>query len=158
MDSFHRYVTASTAALSGITGGVLFAFSAFVMPGLRRIPVPAAVRAMQAINLAAPRSALMVPLLGSALGSLVVGIRAVAARDASNRTLLVLGAAAGLAAFVVTATFHIPRNDALARLDPDAAGTVGAWLRYASQWTLGNHVRAALALAAAGTMLVGRRA
>jgi uncharacterized membrane protein len=156
VSSFHRFVTAPTAALCGVTGGVLFAFSAFVMPGLRRVSVPAAVRAMQAINLAAPRSALMVPLIGSALGSLVVGAQALAGRDGGNRPLLLGGAAAGLASFAVTATFHIPRNNALARLDPDAGATAAAWARYVSQWTAGNHVRSALALGAAVALLAGR--
>ncbi|MCW2621022.1 MAG: hypothetical protein JWL64_624, partial [Frankiales bacterium] len=34
---------------SGLAGGVLFAFSTFVMAGLARLPDPAAIRAMQAI-------------------------------------------------------------------------------------------------------------
>src|SRR4029079_6122464 len=37
----------TTADTSLVTGGTLFAFSTFVMPGLRQLPAPTAVAAMQ---------------------------------------------------------------------------------------------------------------
>lgn len=65
--------TALTGAAAGVLGGSMFTFSAFVMPALRRQPHPEGIAAMQAINEMAPRSLLMLPMLGSALGSVVVG-------------------------------------------------------------------------------------
>lgn len=43
---------------------------------------------------------------------------------------------------IVTAGFHVPRNNALAEIDAGVPDAVGAWRRYASEWTRGNHVRA----------------
>jgi uncharacterized membrane protein len=52
-------ITTTIAALGAATfGGVLFAFSTFVMPGLDASPPAAAVSTMQQINRAAPRSLL----------------------------------------------------------------------------------------------------
>ena len=50
-----------------VAGGALFAFSSFVMPALRSVDAHTAITSMQAINVEAPRSALMLPLVGSAL-------------------------------------------------------------------------------------------
>ncbi|RDI18503.1 putative membrane protein [Rhodococcus sp. AG1013] len=126
-----------TALGAVIAGGALFAFSAFVMPALSSIPVPSAIESMQAINVAAPRSALMVPLMGSALTAAVCGVWAVIARPA-GWVLVLVGVVGTIAAFAVTAIYHVPRNDAFASADlADAA----AWQSYRTGWTLWNHVR-----------------
>ena len=46
-----------TAVGAACTGGVLFAFSSFVMPALRRLPPAQGVAAMQSINVTAVRAA-----------------------------------------------------------------------------------------------------
>lgn len=38
----------------------------------------------------------------------------------------------------MTVAFQVPRNEALARVDPD---NVEYWARYVREWTAGNHVR-----------------
>lgn len=136
-----------------LAGGALLSFSAFVMPALRTLPTPAAVRAMQAINDRAPRSALMLPLLGSAVLGTVTGVLAVAGRLPGDRALLVTGAGLAVAAFAVTAGYHVPRNDALGRVDAASTAGSSAWAGYAPGWTSLNHVRVALLLAS-GTCLV----
>src|SRR5690606_32150445 len=50
---------------------------------------------------------------------------------------------------VLTVGYHVPRNDALDRLDPDGAGTPAAWATYLRTWTAANHVRTLAGLAAA---------
>src|SRR2546422_10143662 len=52
---------------SGLAAGVFFAFSSFVMPGLRRLPAPQGIRAMQSINITAVRPPFMIDLVGTAL-------------------------------------------------------------------------------------------
>src|SRR4051812_44884516 len=52
---------------SGLAAGVFFAFSTFVMSGLRRAPANAGLAAMQGINRAAPNPAFMVVLFGTAV-------------------------------------------------------------------------------------------
>ena len=73
---------------SGVMGGVLFAFSSFVMPALNRIPAREAVLAMQSINERAP-AGLGLPLVGTALVSGALAVHAIAARDDGCITPLV---------------------------------------------------------------------
>jgi uncharacterized membrane protein len=157
MDTFNRFVTQPTAALAAITGGVLFGFSTLVMPALRRVPPPVGIRSMQQINLVAPRSLLMVPLIGSTLGSVVIATWALGHRDASRVGWLWMGAAAGVASFVVTAAFNIPQNNLLAHMDPEAVTSTHTWLRYVSHWSTANHARTLLSLVSAGALVVATR-
>lgn len=155
MDStLMRTVTLATALGTGVLGGVFVGFSTVVMPALDRLPAAAAVQAMQAINVVAPRG-LGVPLLVSGAGSLAVGGWALARSSGSTRALLVAGALAGVVALGVTAAYHVPRNDALGRVDATAPVAAAAWQGYAPGWVAMNHVRAALSLASAGLLVAG---
>lgn len=150
--TFFRLATYTAATTAGISGGVLFAFSALVMPSLRRLPAADAVRAMQAINLQAPRSAIMIPLVGSVLACAIVGAGALVAPRAPGRPLLLTGAVVGIAVFAITAAYHVPRNDALASVDPAGPEGASAWAAFEPGWTAWNHVRAgAAALLVAAT-------
>jgi uncharacterized membrane protein len=149
-----RTITLATALGSGVMGGVLFGFSSFVMPALHRLPASDAVRAMQAMNVTAPRG-LALPLVASGLGSVVVGAWALARSSGSARGLLVAGAAAGLAAFAVTAAYHVPRNNALDRVDASSAASATAWAAYEPGWVAMNHVRTTLSLASAALLVAG---
>lgn len=55
---------------------------------------------------------------------------------------------------LLTIVYHVPRNEALARVEPHGPGTEGHWSRYLSGWTVWNHVRTAAALAAAATFII----
>jgi uncharacterized membrane protein len=133
-------MTLVTALGCGLVAGVFFAFSSFVMPALRALPPAQGVAAMQSINVKAVTPAFMIALFGTALACLVV---AAIERDAYT----VAGAALYLVGTIgVTIAYHVPRNDALAAAEP---GDHEAWTRYLREWTAGNHVRAAAALAAA---------
>ena len=153
-----RALVLTTAFCSAVTGGSLFAFSTFVMPALDRLPVGQALPAMQAINVAAPRGLFIVPLLGSAVGSAAVGVLALVRAQPPGRGWLLLGAAAGVAAFAVTAAYHVPRNDALALVQAASPEARARWTAYAVGWTRWNHLRTVLALASAVALLVGSRA
>ena len=131
-----------TALGALVAGGALFAFSSFVMPALRSVDAQTAIASMQAINLEAPRSALMLPLIGSALTALLAGIWAAISRP-NGWALAVSGCIGVLAAFAVTAIYHVPRNDAFASV---SATDAGAWASYEAGWTLWNHVRVGLYL------------
>lgn len=146
-------LVAVTAGASGVLGGTLFAFSSFVMPGLRRLPADQGIAAMQALNDAAPRSLLMVPLLASAAGSAAVGIHATVAGTGPDRWIRVAGAVLGVAAFAVTAGANIPRNDALGMVDPTAPTAAAHWAAYVTEWSRWNHARTIAALASAGLLV-----
>jgi uncharacterized membrane protein len=148
-------VTVATAACCGVTGGVLFAFSSFVFPALRNLPATEAVLAMQAINLAAPRSWFMLPLLGSALGSVVTGLYAAFAGSGPGRALLLVGAVAGVSALAITAGYHVPHNDILAAVDAHGPTAAAQWQQFAPGWARWNHVRTATALLATVALLSG---
>jgi uncharacterized membrane protein len=65
--------------------------------------------------------------------------------------LSVFGAALYLVGtFGVTMVFNVPRNNALARLEP--ADSVAAWRRYVQEWTWWNHVRTLAAVLAAALL------
>ena len=138
---------------SATFGGAMFAFSAFVMHGLDRTPAPSAVAAMQGINLSAPRLPLVVVMVGTSLVSLVVAVLvcldlARGEGDAAS-WLALAGCAAFVASIAITGRFHIPRNDALADVDPDGPDAASAWAAYSGPWQRGNHLRAAAALGGA---------
>ena len=149
-----RLTTIFTAIACGISGSVLFGFSTMVMPALRTQSAGAAAAAMQAINLAAPRSVFMVPLIGSALGALAVGLLAALRSEVPGRPLLLAGAAMGLLMMAITAIYHIPRNNAFAVIDPSSSGIAAAWAAYEPGWTAWNHARAAAGLLSAGLLSV----
>jgi uncharacterized membrane protein len=147
-------VTGVTAAASGVLGGAFFAFSSFVMPGLRALPARDGIAAMQGINEAAPRSLLMLPLLASALGSAVVGVQAVATPDLDQRGLRITGAALGLAALVITGVANVPRNNALAAVDPSAPSAEASWSDFLTGWTRWNHARTVASIGSAVALAV----
>ena len=132
-------VTIIAALGCGMMTGVFFAFSAMVMPGLRRADPAVGVAAMRAINLAVVNPA----FIGLFVGTAVVGVVAAFEGDPwawAGAALYVLGG------IVLTGAFHIPRNNELERL-----GTTEYWTRYLREWVPANHFRALLSLAAAAS-------
>ena len=110
-----RPVAVGAAAVgSGLVGGVLFAFSSFVMPALRRIPPAQGISAMQSINRQAPTFAFMSLAGATAVVSAGVGIHAALNRDEPGTAWIATGTVAYLAAIVITGAFNVPRNDRLA--------------------------------------------
>ena len=55
-------------------------------------------------------------------------------------------------AVLVAIAFNVPRNDALAAVDPKSTDGETYWRRYLSEWTLWNHVRTVAALGAAALL------
>ena len=64
--------------------------------------------------------------------------------DGSTRALLVAGALTGLVALGITAVYHVPRNNALDRIDAGSASAADAWQGYAPGWVAMNGVRAGM--------------
>ncbi len=147
----HRLLDAgtTTAAIgAGVTGGVLFGFSTFVMRALDRLPADRAIEAMQSINREAPSAGFMSAMFGTVIVGAAVGLDGVRRIDEPQGRLLAAGTLAYLASIMITIAFHVPRNDRLARVVTPNADAVDIWHRYSSVWTAGNHVRAGLAILA----------
>lgn len=135
---------------AGLTGGVFFAFSAFVMKALAELPVEHGLAAMQRIN----RVVLNPGFLGLFIGTTVLAAICILAGFfpwGSTRSALLL--AAGLCyvigSFGVTAVCNVPRNERLARLDSGSAEAAAYWPVYVREWLRWNHVRTAACLASA---------
>lgn len=115
---------------------------------------------MQSVNKRAPTPVFMTLLFGTAAMSAGLGVYALLQRDEPQASWLLGGSLSYLASIVITATFHIPRNDKLAKLDPAAADSARSWTTYLSQWTAGNHLRTLTCATAAVLFViahVGRR-
>jgi uncharacterized membrane protein len=152
-----KTLTMISAVGTGVAAGVFFAFSTFVMPALRRVPKPQGMVAMQSINKAAPNPLFMTLLFGTlalAMAAAVYGLR----HRGPATPWLVVGAACYLVQIVLTVAYHVPHNDALAALDPSAAGSPAAWQHYYTGWTLLNHVRTITSIAASACFVVALRA
>lgn len=142
-------LTIAAALGSGLAAGVFFAFSTFVMPALGRLPAERGVAAMQAINVAAINPWFMTALFGTAAVCLATIVAALVSWDASYGPYLLIGGGLYLLGVIgVTMAFNVPRNDALARLDPIEAETY--WAPYLREWTAWNHVRTIAPLIGAG--------
>ena len=152
-----RFALAFAAALGcGLNAGVFFAFSAFVMRALGRLPAAQGVAAMQAINVAAVRPPLMAALFGTAAACVALAAAAPFAWHRPGSGMIVAGAVLYLAGTVgVTFVCNVPRNNALAAVDATTPEAAGLWARYLSGWTAWNHVRTVAALAAAACFTGG---
>ena len=148
-----RALTVAAGVGSGLVGGTFFAFSAFVMPALARLPRPQGIAAMQAINVTAVTPLFMGVFMGTALLSL--GLAIVTARSGvPGARLLLLGALLYLVgAFVLTIGANVPLNDALAKVTPEEGASF--WETYLRAWTLWNHARAVAATGAALAFVLG---
>lgn len=154
MDGLLTALTALTALGCGVVAGVFFAFSTFVMRALGRLSLAQGIAAMQAINAAAIPSTFFITGLGTMLGCVALACWAVVEwHEAFTPYLLAGSVLYVVGSMVVTVAFNLPRNDALATVDPEGAEAVDRWTRYLAEWTFWNHVRAAGALAAAAALI-----
>ena len=147
-------LTVLTALGCGVVAGVFFAFSTFVMKALGDLPPAAGITAMQAINAAAIPSTFFFTGFATMLGCVALAIWAVVEWREPFAPYLLAGSALYVAgSMVVTAAFNLPRNDALATVDPQGGEAAERWTRYRAGWTFWNHVRAGGALAASAVLL-----
>lgn len=142
-------LTLAAGVATALVGGVLLAFSAFVMTGLRALPPAAGAEAMRAINRAALRPPLLLLLLAALLLDVAAAVLAVAG-DAPGAGSAVAGAALYVVGGIgVTAVGNVPLNERLAR----TADPAGEWVGSALRWVAWNHVRT-LACTVAATLLL----
>jgi uncharacterized membrane protein len=150
MTSAIKSLTFVTAIGAAAAGGVFFAFSTFVMAGLKRLPAPQGIAAMQSINVTAVRPLFMTLLFGTAALCAVLGVRAVTHWDTYRSPLLLAGSLLYLiGAIVLTGAHHVPLNDSLAKVDPQSISAAKEWTHYLSSWTSWNHVRTIAPIASA---------
>ncbi|GMQ94224.1 MAG: DUF1772 domain-containing protein [Acidimicrobiia bacterium] len=154
IDGYLDLLVIAGAVGAGLNAGVFYAFSTFVMQALGRLPSRTAVEAMQAINIEAPRPGFMVVFMGTAVVSVILVISAFGRLDESQGVYQVVGSGLYLAGFVVTGMYHVPRNNALAQLDPGSDEASNAWNVYLPTWTRWNHVRTLTSLSASVILIL----
>ncbi|GAB3758517.1 anthrone oxygenase family protein [Microlunatus parietis] len=149
-------VAALTAVGCGIVSGAFFAFSTFAMQGIAALETPAAVRAMQSVNVAAVRPPLMIALFGTAVLSIVMIILGVLGLGQGHGWWFLIGGLLYLIGNpVLTIVYNVPRNNALAAVDPDTPEAAEVWQRYQREWVPANTVRSVTAALAAALMIIG---
>jgi len=155
---YPRTLTVVAAVGAGVSGGVFFAFSTFVMKALGQLPDAEAVTAMNAINKAAPTPLFMLALFGTGAVGIARSVVAFRHLDQSWAPFVLIGTALYLVCLVLTMAYHVPHNEALALVDPRSPGAARAWAQYLSPWTAWNHVRTVTALTGATAFILGLRA
>jgi uncharacterized membrane protein len=139
----------------GLIAGVFFAFSAFVMQALARLPPSAGIAAMQAINVAVLNPWFMGAFLGTAVACILALISSLWRWHEPGAVYLCVGSALYLVgSLLVTIVCNVPKNEALASVAPADPDGASRWADYVASWTAWNHVRTAAALAAAASFSV----
>ena len=143
-----------TALGSGLVAGAFFAFSTFVMAALARLPAAQGIAAMQSINIVVINPIFLGTMFGTALACIALLVASVSGWGEPRAFYQLAGGLLYLVGTVlVTMTFNVPRNNALARVDPGSTEAATLWVRYVSEWTMWNHLRTAAALAAAAAFI-----
>ena len=127
---------------TGLVGGVYAAFSTMVMPALRSGPPAEALTVMQRINVHALQPGFMLIFWASAAASAAaLALNWVPGGARSGWTTAAAGLA--LAGFAITVVLNVPRNNALAGLDPLSAADLRTAGDLLGQWVVANHARTA---------------
>ncbi|MFH9064074.1 DUF1772 domain-containing protein [Streptomyces coeruleorubidus] len=135
---------------TGLVAGVFCGFSTFVMRGLATLLPAQGVAAMNAINVAAVTPPFMAVFLGSAVLCAVIAVVTFVLWPDEGTVELLVGSALYLfGSFGLTMVANVPRNDALAGLEPGSPEAAAYWPAYVREWTMWNHVRTAASAGAA---------
>ena len=142
----------------GLMAGAFFAFSSFVMKALARLPPAEGIAAMQSINVAVINPWFMMVFLGTAGLCAVLAVSALLSWGEPGAAYRLAGSLLYLAGtFLVTIAFNVPRNNALAAVEPASAEGARLWSGYVVSWTAWNHVRTAAALLGAAALILALR-
>jgi uncharacterized membrane protein len=144
------WLPVAAAIGSALVGGVYIAFSALVIPALRRRAPMDAAATMTAINVAAERAPFLTVFFGTAVASAAVIVLESTGPE-PGAPLRLFGAALTLAGTVSTIVGNVPLNRRLAMAGSEQAAF---WPRYDRLWTRLNHLRAVLSVVGAVALLV----
>lgn len=154
--SLFTVVTVLCALGAGLTAGIFYAFSTFVMAALARLPPPEGIAAMNAINVTVINPWFMAVFMGTPLLCVAAALFAVLNWSTPGSATILIAALLYVAgSFLVTMIFNVPLNDALAAVPPASPEGAALWTRYLGEWTFWNHVRTAAPLAATVLFIVG---
>lgn len=151
LTGYARGLTVGAAIAAGLTAGVYFAFSTFLVPALRKLSADRSISAMNAINRAAPGSPLfMLALFGTGFACLWLAILSLRHRGDPAAAWLIAGAALYLLSVLITVGYHVPHNEALMKADP----TPATWQHFIGPWLVWNHLRTIAAIGGATSLVI----
>jgi len=155
MNANYLFLLPLVSALgSGLMAGVFFAFSAFVMNALARLPAAQGIAAMQSINIVVLNFWFGTVFFSTALACLGMVVTAGLRWHRPGAVWMLVGSLLYLFGVVgVTMVCNVPQNDALATLHPASAESARFWSGYVTSWTAWNHVRTVAALAATAALI-----
>ena len=134
--------TVLTALGSGLIAGAFFAFAAFVLPALSRLPAPSGIAAMQSITATIKGSLFLVVFFGTAALAALMGIAATLQWGEPGALYLLIGSLLYLnGPFAVTLMKNLPLNNKLAATKPDSAEGKRLWPEFRATWGSWNHAR-----------------
>ena len=155
IDKMEFIVTFVSALGSGLIAGFFLAFSIVVMKSLAQQPPPQGIAAMQSINIVVLNPVFFTAFFGTAAACLVLMGSAFFRWQRPGAAYLLVGSLLYLVGTIlVTILFNVPRNNALAAVEPTSAEGANVWTTYLSSWTAWNHVRTIAALAAAASFTI----
>ena len=136
------YLTYASAVGAGLLAGVFFAFSAFVMQSLAKLPVEKGISAMQSINSTILQSSFMLVFMGTTVLSVVLGVASFIKMGRTSAIYVIVGSLLIIfGVFMVTAIFNVPLNDTLAAATSGSSEGAQTWGEYLVRWVPWNHVR-----------------
>jgi uncharacterized membrane protein len=156
MDQLLFASTFLAALGAGLVAGNFFAFSAYTLPALRRLPPATGIAAMQSITTAAIKSPLfLVVFFGTAALAGLLGLAAPLEWSKPSALYLLIGSLLYLnGPFGVTLMKNLPLNNKLAVIKPGSPEGASLWREYLSSWSTWNHVRTVMSLAACASFIM----
>ena len=135
---------------SGLSGGIFFAFSTFVMQALAKLPSSQGIAAMQAINITVINPWFMTAFFAPGVAGILLSISLFFHWEQSLAAYWLTGSLLYLIGTIgVTIFGNVPLNNLLATVTPDSVEGTNLWTRYLRDWIFWNHVRTAAALLSA---------
>ncbi|MEO1377515.1 MAG: anthrone oxygenase family protein [Cyanobacteria bacterium J06635_10] len=148
--NLHFFLMLITAIGSGVSGGIFYAFSTFVIKALAQQPPAQGIATMQSINITVINPWFMMVFLGTGVACILITIFLLRQWHQPGTIYWLAGSLLYLIGTIgVTIAFNIPLNDALAAIAPNSVQGARLWARFLTDWTFWNHVRTAAAILAA---------
>lgn len=148
-------LTLFAAVGCGLIGGLLFAFSNFMMKTLLQQPGESGIRTMQALNVNILNPLFLFVFMGTAVASAVLALSAVLRLSSPGSPWLLAGCLLYLlGVFGITMACNVPLNNRLAAEDAGTAEAARYWLVYVSEWLKWNHVRTVASFLAVAALVL----
>jgi uncharacterized membrane protein len=125
---------------SGLTAGIFYAFSTFVMAALARIPPEQGIAAMNSINVTVINPWFFAVFFGTPIVCTILFVMALLEWSEPGAALILAASLLYVVgSLIVTMVFNVPLNNKLASVTSGEDGAL--WTRYLSEWTFWNTVR-----------------